>query len=157
MSPAETETPPRPDPAPEPDPEAQRAADDKAFGELVFEVTEKTAILVREEVELAKAEIAEKLRQLMAGSVAGLVAGAFGFLALILFMHGFAWLLDDIFFDNKFWPGFFIEGLLFTLVAVGGGLYAWRSLKAGSPPTPEKAIEEAKAIRSTFESKGEGE
>jgi uncharacterized membrane protein YqjE len=126
-------------------------ADEKTMGELVFEVTEKTTILIREEIELAKAEVSEKLSKLLRGSVVGLVAGVFAFLALILAMHGFAWLLNDLFFDNNFWAGFLIESGLFLLLAIGGGLYAYRALRSGSPPTPDMAIEEAREIRSALE------
>src|SRR5204863_471719 len=122
--------------------------EEKSVGELVFEVTEKTSILVREEIELAKAEISEKIAKLIRGSVAGLVAGIFAFLALILAMHGIAWLLDDLLFDNKFWPGFLVESAFFLLLAVAGGLYAWRAFKTSAPPTPDMAIEEAREIRS---------
>jgi hypothetical protein len=124
---------------------------DRTVGELVIDITEKTSVLVREEIELAKAEISEKVTKLIRGSVAGLVAGAFAFLALILFMHGIAWLLDDLLFDNKFWPGFLVEGALFLLLAVVGGLYAWRAFSTGAPPTPDMAIEEAKEIRAAFD------
>ena len=39
----------------------------------------------------------------------GIAAGAFAFLALILIMHGIAWLLDEELFDGNIWPGFFVE------------------------------------------------
>ena len=35
------------------------------------------------------------------------------------------------------------------LVAGGAGLFAYRSFKAGAPPTPELAIEEAKRVKET--------
>ena len=60
--------------------------DDKSVGELVSDVSERTSTLVREEIELAKAEVSEKVSQLVRGSVVGVVAGVFLFLALILIM-----------------------------------------------------------------------
>ena len=125
--------------------------DDKTIGELVFDVSERASVLVREEIELAKTEVAEKFNSLLRGSVVALVAGVFVVLALAMAMHGFAWLLNDLVFDDRFWPGFLIEAALFLLIAAGAGLYAYRAFKRGAPPTPDMAIEEAREIRSTFE------
>jgi hypothetical protein len=124
---------------------------DRSVGELVFEVSEKTSTLIREEVELAKAEVSEKVGKILRGSVVGVVAGAFAFLALILVMEGFAWLLNEEVFDGKAWPGFFIEAALFLLIAAAAGFIAYRSVQAGAPPVPEQAIEEAKRTRSMLE------
>ena len=65
-------------------------------------------------------------------------------------MEGFAWLLNEEVFDNS-WAGFFVEAAIFLLVAAGAGWFAYTSVKAGSPPVPEQAIEEAKLIRETIE------
>jgi uncharacterized membrane protein YqjE len=126
--------------------------DDRSVGELVTDVSERVSTLVREEVELAKAEISEKATKLVRGSVVGIVAGAFAFLGLILLMHAFAWLLNDLFFEDDVWAGFLIEGVLFFLIAGGAGYFAYRSMQAGAPPTPDLAIEEGKRIRQTLES-----
>jgi H+/Cl- antiporter ClcA len=129
--------------------------DDRSVTELVFDVSERASSLVREEIELAKAEIGEKVGKILRGSVVGVAAGTFAFLALILVMEGVAWLLNEEIFDGKTWPGFFIEAALFLLVAAAAGLFAYRSVQAGAPPLPEQAIEEAKQIRSTLEGEGE--
>ncbi|HWB69291.1 MAG TPA: phage holin family protein [Solirubrobacterales bacterium] len=136
-----------PDSAPTPPPEP----DHKSVGELVFEVSEKASTLVREEIELAKAEISEKVGKILRGSAVGVAAGIFAFLALILVMEGFAWLLNEEVFDGKAWPGFFVEAAIFLLVAAGAGLFAYRSLQAGAPPVPEQAIEEAKLTKAILE------
>jgi H+/Cl- antiporter ClcA len=129
--------------------------DDRSVAELVFDVSEHASSLVREEIELAKAEIGEKVGKILRGSVVGLAAGTFAFLALILIMEGVAWLLAEEVFDGNAWPGFFVEAALFLLVAAGAGLFAYRSVQAGAPPVPEQAIEEAKQIKSTLEGEGE--
>jgi uncharacterized membrane protein YqjE len=126
--------------------------DDRGVGELVFDVSERVSTLVREEIELAKTEISEKVAKLVRGSVVGLIAGAFAFLGLILVMHAFAWLLNDLFFENDVWAGFAIEAVLFFVVAGLAGLFAYRSMQAGAPPVPEMAIEEGKRIKQTLES-----
>jgi uncharacterized membrane protein YqjE len=131
--------PPLPPPGPEPD---QRSVSD-----LVFDVSTRASSLVREEIELAKTEISEKVAKLLRGSAVGVAAGVFAFLALILVMEGIAWLLNEEVFDGKAWPGFFIEAAIFLLVAAGAGLFAYRSLQAGAPPVPAQAIEEAKLTK----------
>jgi uncharacterized membrane protein YqjE len=123
---------------------------EKSVGELIFDVSEHTSTLVREEIELAKAEIREKVSQLVRGSVVGVVAGVFLFFSLILVMEGVAWLLNDLVFDN-FWLGFFVEAGLFLVIGAVGGLIAYRALSKGAPPTPDLAIEEAKLTRERLE------
>ncbi len=130
--------------------EGERPVEDMTVGELVFEVSDQASVLIREEIELAKTEVTEKLNSLLRGSVAGLVAGVFALLALALAMHGFAWLLNDLVFNNP-WAGFFVEAAVFLLIGAGAGLFAWRSFKRAAPPTPDMAIEEAKEIKAAFE------
>jgi uncharacterized membrane protein YqjE len=127
--------------SPEPKPDPRSVAD------LVFDVSQGTSSLIREEFELAKAEVTEKVGKLLRGSVVGVAAGAFAFLALILIMEGIAWLLNEEVFDGKTWPGFFIEAAVFLLVAAAAGYFAYRSVQAGAPPLPDQAIEEAKLTK----------
>ena len=142
-----------------PDPIAPPPSDpsQKSVGELVFDVSEKTSALIREEFELAKAEVTEKVGKILRGSAVGVAAGAFAFLALILVMEGVAWFLNEEVFDGKFWPGFFIEAAVFLLIAAGAGYAAYRSVKAGAPPLPEQAIEEAKLTKTMFEGEEPGD
>jgi uncharacterized membrane protein YqjE len=137
------QTPPLPPPTP--------PSDDRQLGELVFDVTERTSTLVREEIELAKAEVSEKVGKLLRGSAVGAAAGVFAFLALILVMEGIAWLLAEEVFDGNAWPGFFVEAAAFLLIAALAGYIAFRSVRAGSPPMPEQAIEEAKRTKEMLE------
>ncbi len=124
---------------------------EKSVGELVFDVSERASSLIREEIELAKTEVSEKVGKILRGSVVGIVAGTFAFLALILVMEGVAWLLNEELFDGKTWPGFFIEAAAFLLIAAGAGLFAYRSVQAGAPPVPEQAIAEAKRTKAMLE------
>jgi uncharacterized membrane protein YqjE len=125
--------------------------DDRSVGEMVFDVSERVSTLVREEIELAKTEVSEKVNKLIRGSVAGIAAGTFAFLGLILLMVAIAFLINDIF-NTAAWVGFLIEAVVFFLVAAGAGYFAYRSMQAGAPPTPDLAIEEGKRIRQTLES-----
>jgi uncharacterized membrane protein YqjE len=126
--------------------------EDRSVGELVFDVSERVSTLVREEIELAKAEITEKLTKLLRGGVAGVVAGVFALAGLAMLMHAFAWLLNDLFFSDDVWLGFLIEAIFWFAVAAAAGFFAYRSIEQGSPPTPEMAIEEGKRIKQTLES-----
>jgi uncharacterized membrane protein YqjE len=131
---------------PPPGPEEE----DRSVGELVFDVSERVSTLVREEIELAKTEVSEKVTKLVRGSVVGIAAGIFAFLGLILLMEAIAWLLNDIF-DTAAWVGFLIEAVVFFAIAAVAGMLAYRAVKAGAPPTPDLAIEEGKRIRQTLE------
>jgi uncharacterized membrane protein YqjE len=125
--------------------------EDKSVAELVVDVSERMSALVREEIELAKTEISEKVGKLLRGSVVGIAAGVFVLLGLAMFMHAVAWLLNDLFFEDHVWIGFGVEALFWFVVAAGAGLFAWRSVKEGSPPVPEMAIEEARKTREALE------
>jgi uncharacterized membrane protein YqjE len=127
-----------------------KAPEEMSVGELVFEVSDRASVLIREEIELAKTEVTEKFNRLLQGSVAGLAAGIFAVFALLLIMHGVAWLLNDLVFNNS-WAGFFVEAAIFLLVGAAAGLFAWRSFKRAAPPTPDMAIEQAKEIKAAFE------
>jgi uncharacterized membrane protein YqjE len=137
-------------------PDATKPPEEMSVGELVFEVSDRASVLIREEIELAKTEVTEKFNRLLRGSVAGVAAGVFVLAALVMVMHGVAWLLNDLIFDN-FWAGFFIEAALFLLIAAGAGLFAWRAFKRSAPPTPDMAIEEAKEIKAAFAENGQEE
>lgn len=142
--PEPVQTPP-PIPPPEPPPEHRRLAD------LVVEVSENASTLVREEIELAKAEISEKVGKILRGSVVGIAAGTFGFLALIMIFHGIAWLLGEEVFSGNIWAGYFVTAAGFLLLAALAGFIAYRSVRAGSPPVPQQAIEEAKLTKEMLE------
>ena len=125
--------------------------DDRSVGELVLDVSERVSILIREEIELAKTEIREKVSKLVQGSVAGIAAGVFVLLGLFMLMHGIAWLLNDLFFEDNVWIGFMIEALVWFIVAGAVGFFAYRAMQAGAPPTPDLAIEEARRTKETLE------
>ena len=144
-------TEPMENPPPIPPPGPPTPPDQRPLADLVVEVTENASTLVREEIELAKAEVSEKVAKILRGSAIGIAAGVFAFLALILIMHGVAWLIAEELFDGKAWPGFFIEAALFLLVAALAGFIASKALKQASPPVPEQAIAEAKLTKEMLE------
>ena len=126
-------------------------SEERSVGEMVFDVSERVSTLIRDEIELAKAEISEKVQWLLRGGVVGIVAGTFAFLGLILLMHSIAWLLNDLFFGDHFWVGFLIEAVVFFVTAAIAGYVARDAVQKGSPPTPDLAIEEGRRIKQTLE------
>ena len=125
--------------------------DDRSVGELVVDVSERASTLIREEIELAKTEVREKVSKLVQGSVVGIAAGVFALMGLAMLMHGIAWLLNDLFFSGNVWAGFLIEAAFWFAVAAVAGLFALRAVQAGAPPTPDLAIEEARRTKETLE------
>ena len=122
---------------------------DKPLGEIVNDVTSKAQLLVKEEIELAKAEVTQKVSKLAKG--AGFFAGA-GILAvfgLIYLFHMLALGIAD-WFSLKAWVGYAIVTLLIFIVAGVLGLLGLRSVKKGTPPKPELAIEEAKKTQAVL-------
>ena len=121
------------------------------LAQAVQEVTERAQLLVREEVELAKAEMTEKVTKLIKGAIFGIVAGIFAVFALIYLGEALAWGINDLLdVSTAIWAGFLITGGLILLVGVIAGLLAMRFVKKGSPPTPKLAIEEAQLIKGTL-------
>ena len=134
-----------------PDGRPEGTSDDRSVGELVVDVSERVSILIREEIELAKTEVREKVTKLVQGSIVGMAAGVFAIVGFALLVTGIAWLLDDLFFSGDVWVGFLIEAAVWFLIAAGAGFFAYRAVRAGAPPTPELAIEEARRTKETLE------
>jgi hypothetical protein len=118
----------------------------------VAEVSERASLLIREEIELAKAEVSEKATKLLKGAVVGIAAGVFVVTALFFVLIGLAYLLYyELPLGNEltyFW-GFFAMALILLALGALAGFLAARALKAGSPPVPTMAIDEARKIRET--------
>jgi uncharacterized membrane protein YqjE len=126
---------------------------DKSLGEIVAEVSDKASQLIREEIELAKAEVQEKISKLARGAAVATAAGVFlGFMFAFL-LHTLAWFLTDAL-DSAIWVGFAITTGILLLLAALAGFLAARWLRSGSPPMPDLAIEEAKRTREQLEWQG---
>jgi uncharacterized membrane protein YqjE len=125
--------------------------DTSDLGQAVQDVTDKLSLLFREEIELAKTEMTEKVTKLLKGAVIGIVAGVFALFGLIYLLEGAAWAiwlgLDGD--GNNFWIGFVIVAVLLFILGALAGFLAARLVKRGAPPTPQMAIEEGKLIKET--------
>jgi uncharacterized membrane protein YqjE len=117
----------------------------------IADVSERASVLVREEIELAKAEVTEKATKLAKGAVVGVAAGVFLVFALIFVLMGCAWLL--YFYlpvpDFAYFWGFFAMGAILVVLGVIAGLIAAKVVKRSAPPMPTMAIEEAHKIKAT--------
>jgi uncharacterized membrane protein YqjE len=123
------------------------------IAQAIQEVSERAQLLVREEIELAKVEVIEKVTRLVKGAVVGIAAGIFAVFGLVYLLHGVAWLTWFEFFpDNQFFWGFFIVAAVLFLLGALAGFVASRAFKSAAPPTPQLAIDEAKLIRETVQS-----
>jgi len=129
--------------------DGQRGSPEAIAGAL-SDVSAGVQTLVREEIELAKAEVSAKAKTLATGVVVGISAGIFAVFGLLLLLEGLAWLAwFELFPDNQFFWGFFlVAALLFVLGAIAGFIAA-RAVRRAVPPAPTMAIDEAKLIRDT--------
>jgi hypothetical protein len=132
---------------------ADGAATQASIAGAIQEVSERAQLLVREEIELAKAELTQKVTSIAKGAAVGAAAGIFVVTALLFVLHGLSWLAWDLLFKgtNYYW-GFFIVAAALLLLGAIAGFVAARLFKFGTPPTPKMAIDEAKLIRETVTS-----
>jgi uncharacterized small protein (DUF1192 family) len=113
----------------------------------VTEVSERMAALVREEIELAKAEVAQKVSSLARGAAAFAAGAVFGVFAVVFGLLAVAWGINDA--VGNEWVGFLVVFVVLSALGVGAFAFAWRMLRVATPPTPTMAIDEAKKIRET--------
>ncbi len=117
------------------------------FTAAVTEVSDRVSLLVREEIELAKAEIGLKAASIARGAAAVAAGAVFGVFALVIALLTLAWGLNSAF--GSLWEGFAVVLVLLVILTGGAFTFAWRKLRVGAP-TPQMAIDEAKKIRDTM-------
>ena len=121
--------------------EQGRTLEDRPMPELVKTLTDQTTTLVRQEIELAKAEMAAK------GKEVGIGAGAFGGAALVG-LYAFGALTAAIVLALSTavdaWLAALIVGVVYAAVAGVLALLGKKKTQAGTPPLPERAIESTK-------------
>ena len=123
---------------------AQHGGDDlreRPIGELLKELSQQTTTLVKQELELAKAEMAEKGKK--AGAGAGLLGGAgvVGLAALGAFTAFLILVLDT------FLPAWAAAGIVTLLYAIPAAVLALRGrdkVKQATPLAPEQTVETVK-------------
>ena len=114
---------------------------DRPVSELMKDLSDQTTTLVRQEIELAKAEMTVKGKQV------GIGAGAFGGAALVgLYAVGAltAALVLALSTAIDPWLAALIVGVVYAAVAGVLALVGKNKAQAGAPPVPERAIESTK-------------
>jgi H+/Cl- antiporter ClcA len=126
-----------------------------AIAQALQDVSEKAQLLVREEIELAKTEVQGKVKNLLRGSVIGIVGGVFALVALVMVLNGCAWLAYYLVTNpgsQQFFWGFFIMAAILFVFGAVAAFVASRLIKKGSPPKPAMALQEAQRIKATVQS-----
>lgn len=124
----------------EPTPETALAA-------AIQQVTASAQALIRDEIELAKLEVATKAKNAGRGAAIGAAAGVFVLAALFLILHGIAWLLADELFSDHAYAGYLVEALVLLVFAGIAGFVASRLMKKAQPPVPTEAIAQGRQIQ----------
>ena len=107
---------------------------ERGIGELVKDLASQTSTLVRQEIQLAQAEVTQKGK--VAGKGAGLLAGAAvcGLLALGALTAGLIALLDKA---MATWVAALIVMALWAIVAFALAKAGQKALQQATPPAPQ--------------------
>jgi Putative Actinobacterial Holin-X, holin superfamily III len=113
----------------------------RPVGELLKQLSQETTTLVKQELDLAKAEVSEKGKQ--AGIGAGMFGGAGvgGLLALIFLSLAAVAALDT---GMPTWLAALVVGVVWAAVAGVLALQGRSKVRQATPPAPEQAIESTK-------------
>jgi hypothetical protein len=114
---------------------------ERPIGELLKQLSEETTTLVKQELDLAKAEVAQKGQQ--AGKGLGMFGGA-GLMGLGAFgaLTAFFILLLDGAVPN--WAAALIVAAVYGAIAGVLALQGRNKLKEATPPVPEQAVDSVK-------------
>ncbi len=114
---------------------------ERGTGELVKLLSDQVSTLVRQEVELAKAEVAEKGKK--AGVSAGMFGGA-GIAGLMTLGSLTAFLILVLALAIPAWASALLVTLLWAGIAGALGLQGRNKLRAVGTPVPERTVETVK-------------
>jgi MFS family permease len=114
---------------------------DRPVGELLKELSNQTTTLVRQELELAKAEMAEKGKQ--AGLGAGMFGGA-GLFGLFAFGALTAAFISAVDLAVPFWAAALIVAAVYGAIAGVLALTGKNKVQSATPPVPEEALDSVK-------------
>jgi uncharacterized small protein (DUF1192 family) len=114
----------------------------------VTEVSERMTVIVREEIELFRAEMTQKMTTVARGAAAVAAGAVFGVFAIVFALLTLAWGLNSAF--GSLWEGFAVVLVVLLLAAIGAFLFARSKLKGS--PAPTMSIDEAKKISATVKS-----
>jgi MFS family permease len=114
---------------------------ERPVGELVKQLADQTSTLVRQEIDLARAELTAKGRE--AGKGAGLFAAAavVGLLAAGALTAFLIMLLDGALAN---WLSALVVGVVFAAIAGALAMAGRNRMKRATPPVPEQTLETVK-------------
>jgi uncharacterized membrane protein YqjE len=107
---------------------------DRGIGELVKDLASQTSTLVRQEIQLAQAEVTQKGKTAGKGVGMLVAAGVFGLLALIALTLALIWLLDQA---MDAWIAALIVMALWAVVAAVLAKSGQKALQDATPPAPQ--------------------
>lgn len=114
---------------------------ERPVGELLRQLSQETTTLVKQEIDLAKAEMSEKGKQAGAGVSMFGGAGVSGLLALTFLSLAAAAALDT---GMPAWLAALIVGVVWAAAAAVLALQGRNKVQQATPPAPEQAIESTK-------------
>jgi uncharacterized membrane protein YqjE len=128
-----------------------RETESPGLGAAVKEVSERVSSIVRLELELATLEL--KRKAIALGLGIGLAVGA---LVFFTFMIGFAFatIAAGLATTMSTWLALLITTGILLLLAAVLGVLGLASIRKGTPPLPEQAIQEAKLTSEALKSNG---
>jgi MFS family permease len=114
---------------------------ERPVGDLVKDATEQAQRLVRQEIELAKAELSEKGKR--AGIGAGMFGGA-GLFGLFAFGALTAAFIGAVDLAVPFWAAALIVAAVYGAIAGILALTGKNKVQSATPPVPEEAVDSVK-------------
>jgi uncharacterized membrane protein YqjE len=114
---------------------------DQSIGELVKDLATETSTLVRQEIDLAKAEMTERGKQ--AGKGAGIL-GAAAVVGLLAAGALTACLIAALDLAMATWLAALVVTLVFGAIAAALAMIGRKQIQEAAPPVPEQAIDSVK-------------
>ena len=115
---------------------------ERTLPELLRQLADQTGLLVRQEMQLARSEMAEKAKE--AGAGAGMFGGAglFGLGAFAALTVAIIWAIVAA--GLAIWAAALIVAVLYAIVAAVLGMSGKKKFEQAAPPVPQETIDSVK-------------
>jgi uncharacterized membrane protein YqjE len=114
---------------------------EQSTGDLLKQLSDHTTTLVKQEIDLAKAELTEKGKK--AGAGAGMFGGA-GLFAIFAFAAVTTCIIAALESPLSLWLAALIVAVVYAVIAGVLALQGRNKVREAGPPVPEQAIESSK-------------
>lgn len=111
--------------------------------ELVARLTEEVRTLIRLEIALAQAEMADKAKSAARAAAYAAIAGVFAFFAVFGLLIALIWGIGEF---MPIWASALIVTFLFLLLAGLVGLIAYKRAQKVTPVFPDETLESVKTV-----------